>query len=375
MRKIIKRLFYFIIGLLPKNKKKIVMESGPEFSDNAKALYDYLKKTREGKYKYIWLVDRPEKFKKLGIKDTIFLNVNKPVSLMYIFHIATSYYLFSGNREIRWVDLNKQKVINLTHGLPFKSSKGLLPADHTFNYLLSSSENISPYMADEFITDVSKCFVSGMPRNDIMFKKDKNVSKLIKNYDKFIIWLPTYKKHKDVKDLDYSLDKNVIPLLKKEELQELNDYLKKANILLMLKFHPAEDLSDLKEMEYSHLKLWKNEELIERDISLYSLLGQSDALITDYSSVYADYLLMDKPIAFIQDNLNSFLDKRGFVFTDIEKYTVGEKIQTKEELIAFIKEVSKNKDKYKREREVIKNFYHKHQSGNSCEIITKIFDL
>ena len=120
MRKIIKKLFYFMIGLLPKNKNKIVMESGPEFSDNAKALYDYLKKTRPNKYKYVWLVDNPDKYKKLNFKDTIFLDVNKPVSLKYILNIATSYYLFSGNREIRWVDLNKQKVINLTHGLPFK---------------------------------------------------------------------------------------------------------------------------------------------------------------------------------------------------------------------------------------------------------------
>ena len=375
MRKIAKKLFYFIIGLLPKSKKKIVMESGPEFSDNAKALYDYLKKTRPEKYKYIWLVDHPEKFKKLEIKDTIFLNVNKPVSLKYIFHIATSYYLFSGNREIRWVDLNKQKVVNLTHGLPFKSSKGLLPADHTFNYILSSSENISPYMANEFQTDVTKCFISGMPRNDIMFKKDKNVSELIKNYDKFIIWLPTYKKHKDVSELNYKNNKETVPLFKNSDLKELNKTLKENNTLLILKFHPAEDLSDFKDEEYSHLKLWKNEELIKRDISLYSLLGQSDALITDYSSVYADYLLMDKPVAFIQDNIETFLNERGFVFENIEEYIAGEKIKNKDEMIIFIKDIAKNKDKYKKERRKIKNFYHKYQEGNSCEIITKIFDL
>lgn len=375
MRKLIKKIFYFMIGLLPKSKNKIVMESGPEFSDNAKALYDYLKKTREGKYKYIWLVDHPEKFKKLGIKDTIFLNVNKPVSLMYIFHIATSYYLFSGNREIRWVDLNKQKVVNLTHGLPFKKSKGLLPADHTFNYLLSSSENIAPYMADEFISEVSKCFISGMPRNDIMFKKDKNVNNLIKNYDKFIIWLPTYKKHKDVKGLEYTTNENVVPLFENDELIKLNEELKKNNVLLMLKFHPAQDLSNFKNAEFSHLKLWKNDELIERDISLYSLLGQSDALITDYSSVYADYLLMDKPVAFIQDDIKSFKDNRGFVFEDVEKYAIGDKIKTKDEFVKFVESVSKNKDKYKKERTKIKDFYHKYQDGNACEVITKLFDL
>ena len=138
MRKIIKKIFYFVIGLIPKNKTKIVLESHPDFTDSAKALYDYLRTNGKRKYKYVWLVDNPKKHKKT--KDTIFININKPVSLKYIYHIATSKYLMFGNREIRWVDLKKQIVISLTHGLPFKKSRGLLPHDHTFNYLLSSSD-------------------------------------------------------------------------------------------------------------------------------------------------------------------------------------------------------------------------------------------
>ena len=85
------------------------------------------------------------------------------------------------------------------------------------------------------------------------------------NYDKFIIWLPTYKKHKDVSELNYKNNKETVPLFKNSDLKELNKTLKENNTLLILKFHPAEDLSDFKDEEYSHLKLWKNEELIKRD--------------------------------------------------------------------------------------------------------------
>ena len=375
MRKIVKKLFYVIIGFFPKSKKKIVMESGPEFSDNAKALYDYLKKNRPNKYRYVWLVDNPKKFKSLCLKDTIFLNVNKPVSFRYIFHVITSYYLFSGNREIRWVDLNKQKVVNLTHGLPFKTSKGLMPADHTFNYLLSSSEDVSPYIVNEFMSDASKCFVSGMPRNDLMFEKNSNADKLIKKYNKFIIWLPTYKKHKDVKDLDFTSYENTVPLFNNEDLKSLNDTLKRMNILLILKFHPAQDLSGFKEEKFSNLKLWKNEELNKNGISLYSLLGVSDALITDYSSVYVDYLLMDKPVAFVQDDINVFVEKRGFAFNNISDYIAGEILKTKDDFVGFLQHISKGEDKYKKERNKIKDFYHKYQDGNSCERIAEIFDL
>lgn len=376
MRKIIKKIFYFLIGLLPKNKNKIVLESHPDFTDCAKAMYDYLKINGKKKYKFVWLVDNPKKYNNLKLENTIFIDVNKPVSIKYLYHIATSKYLMFGNREIRWVDLNKQIVISLTHGLPFKKSKGLLPADHTFNYLLSSSDEISPYMADEFMTTKDKCIVTGLPRNDILFQKNKSVESLIKKYNKFIIWLPTYKKHKNVNITDSQKYKDkVIPLFTEEELSELNKELQKSNTLLILKFHPAQDLTTLKTIKLTNIYLWKNEDLEKNNINLYSLLAYSDALITDYSSVGADYLLTDKPLAYIRDDMDEYSEKRGFCFDNIDKMSPGHKITNKEDFIKFINDIIKEKDKYKEERKQIKDFYHKYQKGNSCKILSDYFNL
>lgn len=376
MRKVVKKMFYFIIGLFPKNKNKIVLESHPDFTDNAKAIYDYLQTNGKRNYKFIWLVDDPKKYSKLKLKNTKFINVYKPLSLRYIYHIITSKYLMFGNREIRWVDLNKQIVVSLTHGLPFKKSRGLLPADHTFNYLLSSSEEISPYMADEFISSVDKCIVTGLPRNDILFKENKNVEKLLKEFDKFIIWLPTYKKHKNVDIVDSNKYKDkVIPLLSETDLIELNKKLTKANVLLMLKFHPAQDLTSLKNVELSNIYLWKNEDLEKHNINLYSLLAYSNALITDYSSVGADYLLKNNPLAYVRDDMDEYGQNRGFCFPDIDKMSPGDKIKTKEDFICFIDDIINDKDKYKEERKKILDFYHKYQEGNSCKVLIDYFKL
>lgn len=376
MRKILKKIFYFIIGLFPKNKNKIVLESHPDFSDNAKEMYDYLIKNGKKVYKFIWLVDNPKKYNQMKIKNTTFIDVNKPISIKYLYHIITSKYLMFGNREIRWVDLKKQIVINLTHGLPFKKSKGLLPADHTFNYLLSSSDQISPIMADEFISTPDKCIVAGLPRNDILFKNNKEVEKLLKKYHKFIIWLPTYKKHKNVDIIDSEKYKDkVIPLFTEKDLIELNEKLQKNNILLMLKFHPAQDLSSFKKINLTNIYLWKNEELEKRNINLYSLLAYSDALITDYSSVGADYLLTDKPLAYIRDDINEYGRNRGFCFEDIEKMSPGHKITNKKEFMNFMDDIINGKDIYKKERKKIKDFYHKYQQGNSSKVLADYFNL
>ena len=41
--------------------------------------------------------------------------------------------------------------------------------DEDFTYVLSSSDNVSPAMASEFYSKVSKCLVTGLPRNDVLF--------------------------------------------------------------------------------------------------------------------------------------------------------------------------------------------------------------
>lgn len=376
MRKIFKKIYYLIIGLFHKNERKIVLESHPDFCDNAKEMYNYLKLNGKRKYKFIWLVDNPKKYKSMNLDNTIFIDVNKPYSLRYIYHIITSKYLMFGNREIRWVDLKKQIVINMTHGLPFKKSRGLLPSDHTFNYLLSSSDKITPYMADEFITCVDKCIVTGLPRNDLLFKKNENVRNIIKSYNKFIIWLPTYKKHNKANIIDSTKYQNqIIPLFDFDKLIDLNIKLREKKILLILKFHPAQDLSSFKNIELSNIYLWKNEDLEKNNVNLYSLLAYSDGLITDYSSVGADYLLLDKPLAYIRDDKEEYQLNRGFCFSNIDAMSPGSKIYNINDFVSFIDDIENNRDRFKKERCKVKNFYHKYQEGNSCKILSDYFNL
>ena len=83
---------------------------------------------------------------------------------------------------------------------------------------------------------------------------------------------------------------------------------------------------------------------------LYSLVGQSDALITDYSSIYFDYLLTQKPIGFVIDDIDSYSDKRGFVVENPEDYMAGEKIKDVSGLKQFIDGILDGKDLWKEKR-------------------------
>lgn len=58
------------------------------------------------------------------------------------------------------------------------------------------------------------------------------------------------------------------------------------NILLLFRPHPVQDLSVFHKEELPHIRIADDVFLASMECTLYELLAQTDALITDYSSVY-----------------------------------------------------------------------------------------
>ncbi len=47
-------------------------------------------------------------------------------------------------------------------------------------------------------------------------------------------------------------------------------------------------------------------DLVRAEVSLYGVLGQARGLVTDYSSVWVDYLLLDRPLAFLVPDRDTY---------------------------------------------------------------------
>ena len=84
------------------------------------------------------------------------------------------------------------------------------------------------------------------------------------------------------------------------------------------------------------------------------MLAKSDALLTDYSSVYYDYLLCDKPIGAVWEDIERYRRNPGFA-VDIDYIMKGaKKIYNMEELLTFITDISSGNDILKSERKEIR---------------------
>ena len=102
---------------------------------------------------------------------------------------------------------------------------------------------------------------------------------------------------------------------------------------------------------------------------LYRLFLSSAALLTDYSSAFFDYLLLDRPIGFTVDDFSAYQSDRGFVTDNPESLMAGAKLQDFPELLAFLKDICAGIDRYKAKRREINQLVNSHQTGGAAEKI------
>ena len=81
-------------------------------------------------------------------------------------------------------------------------------------------------------------------------------------------------------------------------------------------------------MTLSNLVFINDAFLSDNGIINYELLGVADALLTDYSSVYYDYLLLDRPIGLCWDDYEEY-KANGFKVNKLGDYPL--KLETKPE--------------------------------------------
>ena len=116
----------------------------------------------------------------------------------------------------------------------------------------------------------------------------------------------------------------------------------------------------------------KNIDLRNQLIDLYHVLNEIDALITDYSSVYIDFLIKNKPIIFIPADLDKYRSTQGLILEPYDRWTPGPKAYTQEGLSKELENLVLNQDNYSKKRSLITEILHKYQDINSSERIYKI---
>ena len=303
-------------------------------------------------YEIYWLVENKKKYvnDKSGIK---FLNYQeKGIGILkkeYI--IATSKALIFTNRFLRKTK-KERLVVNLLHGSPLKRTDGYVEHD-TCDYVITQSSFFNKVVSDSLQVPIEKMVSLGFPRTDILGDNTGLLNALgISKNQKVIVWMPTFRKNKNTGVKFGSLNRLGVPLLDSvEKFEQLNMKLEENNVLLVIKLHPAEDTTNMALSDYSNIWFLSDRDLEKEGATVYGLLAESDALLTDYSSVYYDYLLTGKPIGLVIDDLAEYSKRNGFFYGEYKDFVKGDYIECLDDFFIFIYNIAHDIDPDKEERQ------------------------
>lgn len=274
--------------------------------------------------------------------------------------------------------------IQTWHGFPLKSlyslNKSTTTKEQTFQqwqkslFVPSYSTLYEHLMSIAYKIKHESFTKTGMPRNDFLFKDvsstkmllSRILNKTLKN-NKVFLYMPTYRKKKNSKVLNGV--ENGYDILENGDLLELEQFLKKEDAYLLVKYHPLQVEAKNRLENFDHILNITDEVLENLDIELYEFLSEIDVLITDYSSIYFDYLLINRPIIFTPIDLEEYRENRGLFLEPYSTWAPGSKVYSINQLIEELNKLQHKEDEFKERREIIKEIVHENYQGNASKDI------
>lgn len=269
----------------------------------------------------------------------------------------------------------KRLIINLWHGVPLKKIALLDPNlkkaariyfkkifSENYTCILTTSHELIPLMARSFAVSEDKIKVWGQPRNDGLFQKNDCREILgqlfpdLPEYTKTVLYAPTFRDYEQVQLFPF----------KDFDQKQLEAFLDEKNMLLFIRTHVAEQGSAAPYLG-KRIRFLGNEQA--EDVT--GILNIFDCLITDYSSIYIDYLLTDKPMIFLPYDRQQYLDGRGMNF-DYDDVTPGPKPETFND---FLDALSPKEDFWKSERTRVNRLFNEIQHPCAADICNKVLKM
>lgn len=363
------------------NKVKILFYSSPNYSGHAKALYNYINNNYKNKFNLYWVIDKDDDY--LRLKNE--LNCLKYNSSTFNKEFKKMNVIFTTHGQLINETSDKQIYVNLWHGIGPKKTgylleeKNLAPQDKDFlfnlrrttDYIICPSYFWQMVYSEKFKTSANRILPIGYPKLDeiVYSNGTENLNKIlnidVKKYNKIIFYTPTFKKGLGRKD-ENANKSNIFDLKEYNEYILLN-YLINNNYLLLIKYHPSEE-TKFKRVEHNNVKYITESMLKKYNFNVNNILNGTDILITDYSSLGVEYTILDKPVIYLDNNIDEYKKNRGIVF-DSGKFWMEKKASDIEELIKVIsackkKEISNNKAYY----------YGDLKDGGCANIVNYFFD-
>ena len=354
----------------------VMLESTNDFDGNAGALYEYLRANGSA-HRFIWVVKREESKKYvLDRRDkAVCPRAGRKDMEEYIVYRTRARWQIWDSYQIRKVRADQINVFLQHFGMGYKMVAGLYRCPSYVDYVLTTTEEVYACEKDSLLYPASARILYGeLPRNDVLFSRGwDELSKITGHtYQKVVMWAPTLRESAVYRRIDSDLEYpyGVSLLYKEEDIGALNGFLAQRDMLLLIKIHPRQKLN-YTDKRYSNI-LYLDAVTVKK-VHAYKLLTQIDAMITDYSSIVFDYMLLDRPIAWVLEDMGHY--KVPFLMENPLAFMPGNHIYTLAQLYRFLEQIYAGEDPYREQRNALSQKYNAPKEGQGCENIARILGL
>ncbi|API87071.1 CDP-glycerol glycerophosphotransferase family protein [Francisella uliginis] len=371
------KYFLGIVSIFIPQKKNLFIFSmrNDRYADNQKALFEYISK-EETNIEAVWLYDRLKPNidnKRIEPK----LKFVKKYSLYGFYMISRASLIVMshsfGDYGYYYFIVRQKKVLMLWHAVTTKSC-GLLDkkfdSDRKNRYINRETKYYSGIIASSKIDTYYTCaytgcsidnvYITGLPRHDRIETSYNNRKTVTR-----VLYAPTFR--------DYDiLGESLFFPFKDFLLDRFIKFAKSNDLIFILRPHPSDksSIDHLKELVSLYPQVFEDGSSDEFDDNIV-LINESDAVITDYSSIYIDFLVANKPCAFIPFDFDMYMEKRGMAY-DYECISPGPLINSYKDFEGACLSIIQRSPEWEEKRNHVKQMFLSYDDKLACSRVVEI---
>ena len=370
-------VFRLIDRFWPKDENLVVFSGGRDvgYSDNSRFLFERFIEEYGKELRVLWVTPS---------KDVLLDNA---ISTKYRSHMVYQYsttgvisllraktiFFCWGSSDLPGTDFSKRTVvIQLWHGIPIKrigiyskqldkgQKRSAIRAYQKFTYWACSSKIERNSVALCTGLPIERVRVTGYPRNDYLIEHKNSGNPLMQERFPFldkrvILYAPTYRS-KGMAEF--------FPFTDYDD-QRLDAFLRDRDAYLVLRTHHVDDVVSAREDRINAKPFCSDRIVIlnRRSIrDVQEVLPYVDILVSDYSGIWLDFLLLDRPVIFVPYDLLEYEEADGLLY-DYDFITPGPKVLCLNDLLTELDQYLSNSARDSTKRENIRRMFHEHEDG------------
>lgn len=275
--------------------------------------------------------------------------------------LMRSKYIFASQGIEMPYKKKTQTVVFLGYFKPFKDDYQFHHIElkdnfeNVFDKCVSPSLLYSNIISHTYNISFSKFITLGFSRDDelLNIKPCNELERYIKNnvdydYKKVFLYTPTHR------DYESNLESQRSILGFEYDKKSLGDFLESNGIVIICKIHSNQNNKVINESLPKGVILHNP----NSSYGLCELMQRADCLITDYTSVFFDFILLNRPVIFNFYDFDKYKQSRGFSYDPIEPILAGEVVYDEKSFYDKMQLIISGVDQFKNQREWVRDLMH-----------------